>query len=132
MTAEDRLQNILGPSKACPICAGSGVDPIQRSHTGELPAPCRSCKGTKLISRIKVINPGAGPETNIIIREEVRDNGALVTHHMPMSNFADAHREVLEREQADFTHQLRLEEIKPDVCKVMQGCIDVWIGEGRG
>lgn len=131
MKAEERIKIIFGKKTRCPICKGEGIDPIQRSHKGPEPAPCRRCEGKLEINRLNIMNEGAGDKEQIILREEVRSNGALVTHFQPLDDFAQLHREVLERSQAGFSNKRRFQEIKPGVCKVMQDCIDTWIGEGR-
>lgn len=131
MKAEERLKIIFEKKTTCPICAGTGEDPIQRSHKGPEPAPCRRCVGKCEISRLQTMNADTHPEEQIILREEVRKNGALVTHFQPLSDFAEQHREILERSQSGLTNRKRLQEIKPGVCQVMRNCIDAWIGEGR-
>lgn len=131
MKAEERLKIIFEKKCTCPICAGSGEDPIQRSHKGPEPAPCRRCEGKCEISRLKVMNPDTGPEEQIILREEVRKNGALVTHYQPLANFAEQHRDILEKVQSGLTNKKRLQQIKPAVCDSLQACIDSWIVEQR-
>lgn len=131
MKAEERLKIIFGKKSRCPICKGEGIDPIQRSHKGPEPAPCRRCEGKLEIDRLRVVNDGSGDDVHIILSEEVRENGALVTHYQLATDFADKHREVLERSATNFTNRKRFQAIKTVVDKAMQAHIDTWIREGR-
>ena len=131
MTAEERLIKILNPLSGCPICDGTGDDPIQRSHRGEEPAKCRRCGGDGKISRLDEHMVDGVPDPEIILKEEVRPNGALVTHYQSLKIFADKHREVLERSVSGLTNIKRLQEISRGADPALKGCIEGWLAEGR-
>lgn len=131
MTAEEKIKQVMGRETTCPICSGSGEDPIQRSHKGPDPAKCRRCHGDKTINRLAPIHQETGTVEGIVLKEEILPDGTQAVQYQALSVFVENHRGILERPDPQLTMKDHLEEIKKGTDHIMKGCIDTWIGEGR-
>lgn len=131
MTGKERLKTILQKETTCPICAGTGKDPVTRTvpdgpgKTKTIVSTCRRCKGNKKASRIHEVN---GIE-HAVICEEIGPNGELLTQLKEISLIADKHDEVLKAATGTITS--RLNTMKETEGSVMQKAIDKWKAEGR-
>ncbi len=132
MTAEERLKGILEKETPCPICAGTGKDPIRHRQTNQ-EVPCRHCEGQTTIVRVyqKTDNDGVLKDYAIIC-EEIGSRGELLTQHKELNLIADKHRLALEQTGSGITNTKRLQNMRPDEDPVMQKCIDTWLAEDRG
>lgn len=131
MTGEKRLIDRLKQHVVCPICDGSGVDPVQRSNKNEEPAKCRRCNGATTICRWQEVPGGDDPGPEIILKEEVRTNGALVVHHQKFSVFVEKYREILEQEISQRTLKNWLLEAVEGGDPAMKDIIEGWVREKR-
>lgn len=131
MTGEKRLIERLKQHAVCPICKGTGSDPIQRSNKSEDPAKCRRCNGATTICRWKETPGNFDPGPQIILKEEVRKNGALVVHYQSFAVFADKYREVLKQEISQRTLKNWLLEAAEGNDPAMKDILDSWVAERR-
>lgn len=135
MKAEDRLKGMLQKESPCPICAGTGVDPVTRTVMEQdkpkvISSTCRCCLGQKKITRYQEETNHLGEVQEVaILFEEIGSHGGLRRHIKAISKIADKHREVLEASTG--TNAKRLNDMKAADDVVLGKAYDTWKAENR-
>jgi len=94
--AEDWLRQQFQGTQDCPVCKGTGKDPIKHAVT-KATVPCRACKGAGKVERLRqVLGEGDKLEDGVVTGWEIGQWGELVTYITAISVLANKYRAIIE------------------------------------
>jgi len=96
VNAEQWMKSHFGSPQSCPLCGGTGKDPVKNVRTGE-EVTCRMCRGSMNVSRVRQGLTRDGALTDVVVLgHELRPTGTLAVFEQELSVWCGKYRSVIE------------------------------------